>query len=268
MRHDETDRAGSGVHIGIDVIRWDLLRRHYFSGRDDHRPYRATCNGGTNFLGLVCRNIFRPRFRHCATRHLGAELGGPVIRTLHLPENRRRVAALTADLGAPILARFNPLEPATRQDVAYAFREVLRGARSAVGLTQEDLAHWAGWDRTYSSLLERGLRTPSLMQLLNLAPALSVRPGLLVDRTAVRLGRVAPLYNPLSRADTLARISVNAERLRQARGFTEDQFRSRTGLERGELLQFARGGGDMPITRLDVFARGLNCDVVDLLSAP
>jgi len=106
------------------------------------------------------------------------------------------------------------------------------------------------------------------MQLLNLAPALSLRPGLLVDRTAARLGRVVPLINPRSSADALIRISVNAERLRRARGFTEAQFEFRTGLERRELVQLEQGRCDMPITRLDALARGLNCDVMDFLTAP
>ena len=185
-----------------------------------------------------------------------------------IPGRCEVMAIRMADATGPVLARLDLLRPVTRQDVAIAFGEVLRSARSAVGLNQEDLAHWSGWDRTYPSLLERGLRTPSLMQLLNLAPGLSLRPGILVDRTAARLGRVVPLINPRSSADALIRIAVNAERLRRARGFTEAQFKSRTGLDRCDLVQLEQGSGDLPITRLDVLARGLNCDVMDFLSAP
>lgn len=168
----------------------------------------------------------------------------------------------------PVLARFDLLKPVTRQEVAVAFAEVLRSARSAVDLNQEDVAHWAGWDRTYSSLLERGLRTPSLMQLLNLAPTLSVRPGSLVDRTAARLGRVVPLIHPRTNSSALTRILVNTERLRVARGFTWDRFAARTGLDRGDVLGLARGDFNLLVGRLDEFACGLNCDVMDFLSAP
>ena len=137
-----------------------------------------------------------------------------------------------------------------------------------MGLSQEDLAHWAGWDRTYPSLLERGLRTPNLMQLLNLAPPLSVRPGVLVDRTAACLGRVVSLIHPQSRVPTLTRIAVNTERILSARGFSDEQFATRTGFERDALLQLKRGGYDLPIGRLDMLARSLNCDPMDFLSVP
>ena len=168
---------------------------------------------------------------------------------------------------APLLARLDVLRPVSRRDVARVFAEELRHARFDVGLNQEDLAHWAGWDRTYSSLLERGLRTPSLMQLLNLAPPLSLRPGSLVDRTASRLSRVPSIIHSRFAPNTLTRISVNAERLRVLRGFTEDQFAARTGLESADLRQLALGECDLAVTRLDRMAHGLNCDVIDLMSA-
>jgi len=58
-------------------------------------------------------------------------------------------------------------------------------------LSQEQLAELADMDRTYPSLLERGLRTPSLLQLLSIGGALKIRPGMLVDMTAARLQREA-----------------------------------------------------------------------------
>ena len=60
-----------------------------------------------------------------------------------------------------------------RSRVALAFGETLKLARRRRGLSQEQLATVCNIDRTYTSLLERGLRTPSLSILLDLAAALS-----------------------------------------------------------------------------------------------
>ncbi len=49
-----------------------------------------------------------------------------------------------------------------RHEVAVAFGKTLRAARRERGISQEDLAFRADCDRTYPSLLERGLRTPTL----------------------------------------------------------------------------------------------------------
>jgi transcriptional regulator with XRE-family HTH domain len=78
-----------------------------------------------------------------------------------------------------------------RRDVARVFGKILRTARHGAGISQEEMAHRAQMDRTYPSLLERGLRTPSLFELLNLSNALRIRPGMLVDMTASRLSREA-----------------------------------------------------------------------------
>jgi transcriptional regulator with XRE-family HTH domain len=75
----------------------------------------------------------------------------------------------------------------TRRQVAEAFGIVLRTARDAAGLSQEQLAEAANVDRTYPSLLERGLRQPTLCMLLRLASALNMEPGLLVVATVLRL---------------------------------------------------------------------------------
>jgi len=56
-------------------------------------------------------------------------------------------------------------------------------------MTQEVLAEEADMDRTYPSLLERGMRNPTLFEILKLSVALEQRPGLLVDLTASQLVR-------------------------------------------------------------------------------
>lgn len=76
---------------------------------------------------------------------------------------------------------------AARRDTARAFGQALRAARLARGLSQEQLAEGAQLDRTYPSLLERGLRTPTLSVVIEIAQALGLEPAQLVFRTLERL---------------------------------------------------------------------------------
>jgi transcriptional regulator with XRE-family HTH domain len=71
-----------------------------------------------------------------------------------------------------------------RSRVALAFGETLKLARRRRGLSQEQLATVCNIDRTSPSLLERGLRTPSLPGLLDLAAALQIPPERLVVETS------------------------------------------------------------------------------------
>lgn len=48
----------------------------------------------------------------------------------------------------------------------------IRTHRENLGLSQEKLAERCGFDRTYISMLERGKRNPSLLNLLRLAKGL------------------------------------------------------------------------------------------------
>ena len=56
----------------------------------------------------------------------------------------------------------------------------VRRERLAAGVTQEDLAHRTGWDRTYISDIERGIRNPSVRLLEDIATALGLHPALLL----------------------------------------------------------------------------------------
>jgi transcriptional regulator with XRE-family HTH domain len=71
--------------------------------------------------------------------------------------------------------------------VPKAFGKVLRAARQHRGLSQEGLAEIADMDRTYPSLLERGLRTPTLTVIITLAFAIKTTPAQLVDDTFAAL---------------------------------------------------------------------------------
>ena len=67
-----------------------------------------------------------------------------------------------------------------------AFANIVREARQAAGITQEQLAHDAGIDRTYIGLLENGRRQPSLSVIFSIAHSLGLAPELLVRRTRER----------------------------------------------------------------------------------
>lgn len=64
--------------------------------------------------------------------------------------------------------------------IARVFGAVLREMRTAKGLSQESLAERCGLDRTFISLLERGLRQPSLATLQRLSEGMGVTLSRLV----------------------------------------------------------------------------------------
>ena len=65
--------------------------------------------------------------------------------------------------------------------VVQVFGEVLRELRVKNNITQEKLAEYCDLDRTYISLLERGLRQPTLTSIFKLARALNVTPANLIQ---------------------------------------------------------------------------------------
>ena len=67
-------------------------------------------------------------------------------------------------------------------DIKVVFGRVLREVRKGKNISQEHLAHEAGLERTYISMLERGINQPSIATLIAIAKVLEVRPGMLVDR--------------------------------------------------------------------------------------
>jgi transcriptional regulator with XRE-family HTH domain len=81
------------------------------------------------------------------------------------------------------------VSPVAYRDVARAFGSVLKTMRAGAGISQEKLAELADIDRTYPSLLERGLREPGLGVVIRLGNALKADPVLLVRMTLLRLNR-------------------------------------------------------------------------------
>ena len=71
----------------------------------------------------------------------------------------------------------------------------VRRHRRAARLSQEDVAHKAGLDRTYLSDIERGVANPSVNVLLGIAMVCGVHPALLLlDEREAAL--VAPVLGP------------------------------------------------------------------------
>jgi transcriptional regulator with XRE-family HTH domain len=79
------------------------------------------------------------------------------------------------------------VSPAKRHQLARAFGAVLKAARKQAGMSQEDLSDVADLSRTMPSLYERGIRTPTLTVLFEIASALDVEPTQLVADTLARL---------------------------------------------------------------------------------
>lgn len=52
------------------------------------------------------------------------------------------------------------------------FGQGIRARRETLGISQERLAERCGFDRTYISMLERGTRNPSLLNVVKLAKGL------------------------------------------------------------------------------------------------
>jgi len=68
------------------------------------------------------------------------------------------------------------------------FGKVLREQRVLKKLSQEKLAELCDLDRTYISLLERGLRQPTISTLFKIADALDLPPSELVKKVEEEIG--------------------------------------------------------------------------------
>lgn len=70
------------------------------------------------------------------------------------------------------------------------FGKVLKKFRTQKGLSQEQLALDADLDRTFISLLERGLRQPSLNTLLQISNALDTKASEIVAQVEIELSKL------------------------------------------------------------------------------
>ena len=68
-----------------------------------------------------------------------------------------------------------------RKDLKTKIGEVLRAKREKLGISQEGLAERAGVDRTYVSILERGLKSPTVETLERICDALGTLPERVIE---------------------------------------------------------------------------------------
>lgn len=62
-----------------------------------------------------------------------------------------------------------------------AFGQILKSLRGSAKISQEALALECGLDRTYISLLERGLRQPSLKTVFTLSAYFKITPSQFIE---------------------------------------------------------------------------------------
>jgi len=71
-----------------------------------------------------------------------------------------------------------------------AFGDALREIRKERGVSQEQLAFDSGLDRTYVSLIERGVQSPTLRSLLKVANVLGVKPSEIMLRMEAMMPKI------------------------------------------------------------------------------
>jgi len=82
------------------------------------------------------------------------------------------------------------LEDSSTPGLESAFGEVLRLHRRALKLSQEEFAVELGMDRTYISLIERGLRRPSLGSIFEFAQRFGMRASDLIREVEQRMEEI------------------------------------------------------------------------------
>ncbi len=73
------------------------------------------------------------------------------------------------------------------KNLNYLFGSTLKQVRTKAGITQQNLALDCELDRTYISLLERGLRQPTIKTLFALSRYLDIKPSRLVKMIEEKL---------------------------------------------------------------------------------
>jgi len=99
---------------------------------------------------------------------------------------KRKLNRVVKDIYANILMLIWWCLTLTKQIHMNKFANVLLGnvlvkLRKDAGMSQQKLAHASGLDRTYISMLERGLRLPTLQTIFDLSCALDIKASELVE---------------------------------------------------------------------------------------
>ena len=71
--------------------------------------------------------------------------------------------------------------PEVSKDFKAAIGAKLRAVREKLGMSQEEVAERAGVDRTYISILERGLKSPTLDTMERICAALGTLPERVIE---------------------------------------------------------------------------------------
>jgi DNA polymerase V len=97
-----------------------------------------------------------------------------------------------------------------RREISDYFGKVLKKARLNSGLSQEELALESGLDMTYVSMLERGIKNPTLTTIAKLSSALNLTSVQLVSRMhQLETGSGAPKMNRKPQAINLFATTVS-----------------------------------------------------------
>ena len=73
-----------------------------------------------------------------------------------------------------------------KKDISKAFAVEVRALRTALGMSQEELAARAGLHRNYVGMIERSERNPTLVAIEGIARALKSKPSDLVAAAEAR----------------------------------------------------------------------------------
>ena len=79
-------------------------------------------------------------------------------------------------------------DPIQHRSLLKSFAAEVRGARTSLGLSQEQLAGRANLHRNYIGMIERAERTPTLLAFEGIAKGLQLKASELIARAEVRAG--------------------------------------------------------------------------------
>lgn len=99
--------------------------------------------------------------------------------------------------------------------VRMAFGAVIRKLRRDSGLSQEEFGEVAGLHRTYVSMMERGIKTPTVVTICDLAGAVGMTTAELMGLFDRELQAAAERPSDAADGDTHAASGGGSARLRQ-----------------------------------------------------
>ncbi|MCH1639865.1 helix-turn-helix domain-containing protein [Paenibacillus timonensis] len=86
----------------------------------------------------------------------------------------------------------------TSKEIKQIIGKTIKALRIKQGLSQEDLAHECGVDRSYISMIEVGRNEPSVTKIFELCKGLKIRPSdffKLLENDYTRISEIGEEYN-------------------------------------------------------------------------